>query len=259
MKTTLLATAIASLNIAKETGLLLTFNFGKLHIQGVMQSVSVSQETGAVTRGDLLEVNKTVDFETVDLSKLKEAVLSTVDSELFELKDVDLEKLICHQFKSVCTSVSFKALKTNCVSSGHVTEEERLELSKLNNADKFVNYLLPVVLCEEIAVKRTNTAIFRDLTAYYEKVASVINLETGILFDVAGILTARTAQADNKAITQVWLKIDYLEANGIEGKLQRHYKANMRYCETMFKDGTLNGVNIEDSYVVNLNTVVEEV
>lgn len=162
MKTTLLAATISALSIAKETGLLLNFNFGKLRIQGQSQSISISQETGAVTKGELIEVDKTIDFETVNLTKLKEAVLATVDSDLFTLKEVDLERLVCHQFKTVCTSVAFKALNTKCVSNGHVIEEERLNLTKLNNADKFINYLLPIILCEEVAVKRAASPASTD-------------------------------------------------------------------------------------------------
>ena len=167
MNTKLLEATIAALNIAKETGLYITCN-GKLRIEGDAAAVSVSQDTGKITQSEIEDINKLVDLDLVDLSKLKEAVLKTVDSELFAVKTDDRELLLSHMFKTVCTSVAFKALNLKCVNTGNATEQKHRELTRLNNADKFIYQLLPVVLCETEQVKARTVSNETDYTAAIE-------------------------------------------------------------------------------------------
>ena len=160
MNTKLLSAKIAELTIGKDTDLLLTFNFGKLHIQGVSQAVSV-KDSGELVKGELVTIDKSIDFDDVDNGKLREAALNTVD-DIFTLREgVTQEELVAYQFKTNCTTVAFKSLKEKCVTKGYCSESERLALSKLNNADKFINYLLPAIMCEEGA-KRQQTSSAPD-------------------------------------------------------------------------------------------------
>ena len=81
MKTSILSAAVHTLALAKVTGLLLTFNFGKLHIQGQAQQVSVTTD-GIAVKGDRYEVNKTIDFEAIELATLQSTVLNSFNSDV---------------------------------------------------------------------------------------------------------------------------------------------------------------------------------
>lgn len=151
MKTSTLPAAVQSLALPKLTGLLLSFNFDKLHIQGQAQEVSVTNE-GVAIKGDLYEVNKTIDFDAVNLEALSAAVLeSYLDADnLIQLVDnPDREAMFCRMFKTVCSSQSLKALKAIT----GISEEEKAELDRLNRADTFVNDLLPRILCMEPVIR----------------------------------------------------------------------------------------------------------
>lgn len=233
MKTQLLATTIATLAIAKETGLLLSFNFDKLHIEGASQAISISQETGAVSKAELVTINKTIDFESIDIEKLKTAVLSSVDTDLFQLKTDDRELLVCHQFKTVCTSVAFKGLNTKCVNAGFISESERLELTKLNNADKFMSYLLPLIMCEDV-VKRSNNAAAAPEFDFKEYGLDAAMFVT----DKPKYCYAMPSNGDYKGHVKVYLKAEYvaqffpLAAQGI---------FNMKYGIAQLTEGDFAG------------------
>lgn len=149
MKTSILSAAVHTLALAKVTGLLLTFNFGKLHIQGQAQQVSVTTD-GIAVKGDRYEVNKTIDFEAIELATLQSTVLNSFNSDVVLSVTDDRELLVTHLFKTVCSSQSLKALKV----INNISEEERSELNALNRADTFINDLLPRILCTE-PVQRT--------------------------------------------------------------------------------------------------------
>lgn len=149
MKTSILAAAVQTLALAKVTGLFFSFNFGKLHIQGQAQEISVTTE-GVAIKGDLYEVNKTIDFEDTNLELLQCTVLSSFNSDVVLTVTDERELLVTHLFKTVCSSQALKALKT----IEGISEEEKNTLNKLNRADTFVNALLPRILCEE-PVQRT--------------------------------------------------------------------------------------------------------
>lgn len=148
MKTSILSAAIHSLALAKLTGLLLSFNFDKLHIQGQAREVSVTTE-GVAVKGDLYEVNKTIDFESIELELLQKTVIASLNTDVVLTVTDDRELLITHLFKTVCSSQSLKALKAIT----GISEEEKAELDRLNRADTFVNDLLPRILCTEPVIR----------------------------------------------------------------------------------------------------------
>lgn len=153
MKTSILAAAIQTLSLAKVTGLLFSFNFGKLHLQGQAQEVSVSNE-GVAAKGDTYEVNKTIDFETIDISLLQKTVIGSFNSDVVLTVTDDRELLITHMFKTVCSNQALKALKV----INDISDEEKLALDRLNRADTLINDLLPRILCIE-PVQRTKLSI----------------------------------------------------------------------------------------------------
>lgn len=157
MKTTLLATAIQSLALAKVTGLLFSFNFGKLHIQGQAQEVSVTNESAAI-KSDLYNIDRTIDFDAVELETLQKAVLKSIDSDVVLTVTDDRELLFTHLFKTICSSQALKALK----SINGISDAEKSALDTLNRADTFIKDLLPRILCKEPAqrVKLSTVEVF---------------------------------------------------------------------------------------------------
>lgn len=149
MNTSNLATAIQNLNLARLTRLLFSFYLDKLHIQGQEQEISVTID-GTAIKGYLYEVNRTIDFDVIDLELLQRTVLSSFNSDVVLTVSDDRELLITHMFKAMCSGQSLKALKA----VEGLSEEEQNTLNALNRANTFMHDILPIILCEE-PVQRT--------------------------------------------------------------------------------------------------------
>jgi len=165
MKTLTLATTIQQLVLAKNTGLVFNFNFGKLRVQGHAQETSVSTDGTALT-GELYEIDTTVDFDSIELELLQTTVINSLATDVIVTVTDNRELLFSHLFRTVCSGQALKSLK----SINNISDAEKSELDTLNRADTFINDLLPRILGAEPRLRAYGSTV---VVLTVEQLASV--------------------------------------------------------------------------------------